>query len=681
MEYKTKTVKQLRNIAKESGLVRYSGLRKADLVTFLSSRLLQSVKIGRESNPLDAPVPDIKVPTLVPDKYTPPWKSRFNDVLTEAKNKVRSKLNSFADWLVNYVAPREKKSANEKLDSLKSKISGIFSKINEKKFEIRETANAIKGFTKRYTIEGTGGIDVTSFLNAVRPRVVGLLTKSRGVKVQFNLLCVMEKVDMKSGEVVEAEPNFKSKTEIILVATDVGEIYSSAVDKIKESMASYQIQGSNWRFKSVAKLDIDTVVYKPLKGSSYIPLPTCLASKKRIINMKNEDEECFKWCVTRALNPIVRDSERITKELIKQSEDFDWSGIEFPVAADANVISKFERNNNISINVFGYEKDVNLFPLYLSKHENDRSIDLLLISDGEKKHYCWIKNFNRLMAVQTDKSVHSMHYCKRCLQGYRELDSLRKHSEYCSQHEAQKIELPEPGTMLGFKNYYRKMRVPFIIYADFESFIKPIDTCQPNPTTSYTNKYQKHVPSSFCYYIKCFDDDIYSRAPITFTAENEDDDVAQIFIDTLIENVKDIYNRFKFPKRMIFKRKDKELYDSATVCHICEGELGDDRVRDHCHLTGKYRGAAHNSCNLSYKVPKFFPVLLHNLSNYDAHLFVKKLRGDDNEKINCIPCNEERYISFSREVVVDKFVNKEGKEVTVKRELRFIDSFRFMPSS
>src|SRR5688572_29036712 len=421
MEYKTKTVKQLRNIAKESGLVRYSGLRKVDLVTLISSRLLQSVKTVHENNPLDAPVPDIKVPTLVPGKYIPPsntWKSRFNNVLTEAKNKVRLKLNTFADWLVNYVVPREKKPVNERLDSLKSKISSIFSKINKKKFEILETANAIKGFTKRYTIERTKGIDVTSFLNAVRPQVVSLLTKNRGVKVQFNLMCVMEKVDMKSGKVVEAEPNFKSKTEIILEATDVGEIYSDAVDKIKESMASYQMQGSNWRFKSVMKLDIDTVEYKPLKGSSYIPLPNCLASKKGIINMKNEDEECFKWCVTRALNPVDKKTTRITKELIKQSEELDWSGIEFPVAVDANVISKFERNNNISINVFGYETDVNLFPLYLSKHENDRCVDLLFISDGEKKHYCWIKNFNRLMAVHNTNSYTSMHYCKRCLQGY-----------------------------------------------------------------------------------------------------------------------------------------------------------------------------------------------------------------------------------------------------------------------
>src|SRR5688572_29060412 len=214
MEYKTNTVKQLRNIAKAKGMKGYSRLRKADLVTLVSSGPTQSVKTVHESSPLDAPVPDIKVPTLVPGKYTPlsnTWKSRFNNVLIEAKNKVRSKLNTFSDWLINYVAPREKKSVDERLDSLKSKISSIFSKINKPKFEIRETASAIKGFTKRHTIEGTHGIDVTSFLNVVRPQVVGLLTKNRGIKVQFDLNCVMEKEDMKSGQVVEAEPHFKSK--------------------------------------------------------------------------------------------------------------------------------------------------------------------------------------------------------------------------------------------------------------------------------------------------------------------------------------------------------------------------------------------------------------------------------------------------------------------------------------
>jgi len=166
-----------------------------------------------------------------------------------------------------------------------------------------------------------------------------------------------------------------------------------------------------------------------------------------------------------------------------------------------------------------------------------------------------------------------------------------------------------------------------------------------------------------------------------FTAEDEDDDVAQIFIDSLEEEIREIYNRFKFNKNMIFTKKDAKNYNAATICHTCGGELGKDKVRDHCHLGGKFRGAAHNECNLNYKIPKFFPVVFHNLTGYDSHLFVKKLRGEMGEKINRIPCNEEKYVSFSRDVVVDKFINEEGKEVLVNRELRFIDSFRFMPSS
>ena len=103
-------------------------------------------------------------------------------------------------------------------------------------------------------------------------------------------------------------------------------------------------------------------------------------------------------------------------------------------------------------------------------------------------------------------------------------------------------------------------------------------------------------------------------------------------------------------------------------------------MRDHCHLTGKFRGAAYEACNLKYKIPMFFPVVFHNLSGYDSHLFIKTL-GNSEEDISCIPNNEENYISFTKQVIVDKFVIEKEKEVDVKRELRFIDSFRFMTSS
>ena len=108
-----------------------------------------------------------------------------------------------------------------------------------------------------------------------------------------------------------------------------------------------------------------------------------------------------------------------------------------------------------------------------------------------------------------------------------------------------------------------------------------------------------------------------------------------------------IFRVFDCHKKMIFTRKDKEEFNKSTNCWICNGLLGEDRVRDHCHFTGEFRGAAHNICNLKFKKPKFTPVFFHNLSGYDSHLFVTKL-GKSEEVITCIPNNEEKYISFSK---------------------------------
>ena len=142
---------------------------------------------------------------------------------------------------------------------------------------------------------------------------------------------------------------------------------------------------------------------------------------------------------------------------------------------------------------------------------------------------------------------------------------------------------------------------------------------------------------------------------------------------------------------MIFGKREKERFDKATKCWICNKEFKEDdkKVRDHCHFTGRYRGAAHNSCNLNYKKPKFTPVVFHNLSGYDSHLFIKNL-GFSEGDIKCIPNNEEKYISFSKEIEVysytkevkDKKTGETKKEVKhIHHEIRFIDSCKFMSTS
>ena len=167
------------------------------------------------------------------------------------------------------------------------------------------------------------------------------------------------------------------------------------------------------------------------------------------------------------MNPVDTHPERITKSLRKQAEQLNWKDITFPVALKD--IDKFERNNDsICVNVFGYENSV--YPLRISKHyKRETIIDLLLIANNTTNHYCLINNLRGLLRKQAGNG--HMHYCRRCLNAFQHKESLDKHKNYCDNHEAVRIEMPKPGTTLSFKNYNRSMRVPFVIYADFESFV------------------------------------------------------------------------------------------------------------------------------------------------------------------------------------------------------------------
>ena len=139
--------------------------------------------------------------------------------------------------------------------------------------------------------------------------------------------------------------------------------------------------------------------------------------------------------------------------------------------------------------------------------------------------------------------------------------------------------------------------------------------------------------------------------------------VGELFVKCLEEFAVNLYNKYEAEiQDMIFTPEDKLAYTNATHCHICNlplkkdtcgatSEASDDiTVRDHCHLTGKFRGAAHQSCNLNYKIPKFYPVVIHNLSGYDAHLFIKYLGQAEDGKfrnVKTISQTDEKYITIS----------------------------------
>ena len=217
------------------------------------------------------------------------------------------------------------------------------------------------------------------------------------------------------------------------------------------------------------------------------------------------------------------------------------------------------------------------------------------------------------------------------------------------------------------------------MYADFESFTEkfedPKKTYQDD-NISYTRKYQKHVPSGFCFYI-VYRGGLY-KEPVVYSGQN----VVEEFCKRVEKETQEIYDKYikksqRKPLRMT--HADKKRYRETDVCHICDETIEDNKVRDHDHLTGKFRGAAHSLCNISYTEPNFVPVVFHNLSGYDSHLFVKQL-GVSEGDINCIPNNEEKYISFTKNLQVDTYADENGEEKPIYLNNRFIDSLKFMSS-
>ncbi len=215
------------------------------------------------------------------------------------------------------------------------------------------------------------------------------------------------------------------------------------------------------------------------------------------------------------------------------------------------------------------------------------------------------------------------------------------------------------------------------MYADFESFVEPVQRAEQDPSKSFTNKYQNHTPSGFCYVIKCVDESVCSTKTILKTASCEGEDMGKAFVDSLTEDLRSVYEILKDPKPMSMSDSEKSKHEKAKECYACEDVFGTTRMnektkkeekvtkcRDHCHITGKYRGATCDKCNLRMRVPMFVPVLFHNLEGYDSHLFVKSL-GLGEGDIRCIPKTDEKYISFSKNIPMETVIMESGKKKVV----------------
>ena len=307
-----------------------------------------------------------------------------------------------------------------------------------------------------------------------------------------------------------------------------------------------------------------------------------------------------------------------------------------------------------------------------------------MITDGEKCHYLAGKSLPALFRGIASNN-NGYFYCLNCFCSYRTENKLKKHKKVCENHDYYYVEMPgKDNKILKYNQGEKSMKVSFIIYTEFESLLEKMSTCHNNPEKSLTTKINKRTPSGYLLFTHCSFDTTKNRLDY-YTGKN----CMKNFCLDLREQATEIINYEK--KEMIpLTKEEKKMHRIQKKCYICKKRFSTDndnkiyhKAKDHCHYAGKYRGAAHDICNLKCKIPKEIPVVFHIGSTYDSHFIIKELAQEFEGEFKCLGENIEKYITFSvpikKQIIkIDKDGN--GKIMKIQYKIKFIDSFRFMSS-
>ena len=566
-----------------------------------------------------------------------------------------------------------------------------------------ERVGDFRGFLKSWAMKNeTTEVDLRKFLGDRKRALAGKIDQEL-VDLGALKVAATVRVTMIKGE-DSITAYLRSEPLVVLVGSDPA--LDTPFEKLIESLAKWTHMGSGFTVENIENLYLDVAKYEPIRGGTFVELPPWIQKKKAIVNVKNKDNECFRWAVRSALYPAEVNPCRPSKY---PRDDLNWNGVTFPMGLKK--IAKFEEANSITINVYG-ARDKTIVPYRIS----EKTFDLVINLFYYQNHYSWIKHTSRLFFMCSKHKARKF-FCERCLHAFVKEETLEKHRADCRgiSNTACRIEMPTDPN-LKFKDFKKQLPVPYVFYADFEALNVKFDEPKESGKTVKTGR---HEVCSYGY-IKVRYDGV-TEPPKTYRGP----DAVYKFLTAMQEEEGKIRECLRFIEPMRFTDDNKRDYWVATDCHICEKSLtkegrlvkkvwnpntgkflGEvhkkcrfekifgpmnkcakpdrssriclacgkkihtkvsyvDKVRDHCHVTGNYRGAAHWDCNLNFSIKPDeieIPVFFHNLRGYDSHLLmqaVSRLEG----AITCIPNNMERYMSVSI-----------GK-------LKFLDSMQFMPSS
>ena len=418
-----------------------------------------------------------------------------------------------------------------------------------------------------------------------------------------------------------------------LTETDINN--SDVKSPWEHQIQQQKLKDSGWRFDKINSMTKYLYKTGELNGSNYVKTPL---RSNAILNIENSDIYCFIWSILASLHPCSNNHPNRVSNYKQYFDELNTQGFDFGYGLNCNDLHRFNELNNLSINIFeiNFYQDRKkwrhkLFPIEISKINSDRVIDLAFY----KKHYTLIKKLDVFLGDH-NKNLK----CRRCLCSYTSENMLKLHKRECENGDVTSIRT-SPESHLLCKNHFRKNALYFRMYADFEAD-NEIDISFIGNNT--TNIYKQN-PVLNGFRIESELDDVlksgYHKSPLGYNN-------ADLFVDGFLKLENKMAFFFKNTKKdIIMTEEDEEDYRINKICRFCENIIESDKVRDQCHLTGKYRGPAHTICNINVtqEQSNFIPFLFHNFSKYDCQMFFKKLANKKNDKVkfDIIPKTNEEY--------------------------------------
>ena len=424
--------------------------------------------------------------------------------------------------------------------TLKGDVEGETEKENQEEdvdLTPHEHERALKGAYKSFVMSGVPKIDVDRYFDQTKPHIKTLiknqLKEMGSAKIIMTLwvrwkkaimpLIELDPEDAKNTQNVDrstgynhirVEMPFNSLMAEFFEGSNINDLMQGMLAHIKTQVENHGMPESGFSLDKIMYLYINFHRLALTRGGSYTELPKWLKSKKALINLQKKDEGCFKCAVIAALHhkEIKKYYQRISRLRPYENQHY-WKGIEFPVSIKK--IYKFEKNNPcIAVNVlFSNKKSQDIYKTRRSGRnvKCEKQVNLLMIADGEKRHYTAIKSISRLSSKLNEKTKRAYHYCMNCLNGFRTGSARDKHCEYCSSNGHAKVNMPnKKEKWLKFHDGQYQFMLPFMLHAYFESILKPVDEWYMDKMNrmktarkgkaSYTENINRHVPSGCCVY-------------------------------------------------------------------------------------------------------------------------------------------------------------------------------------